>query len=372
MGVGHLDAEALEKPLIDGIEEGLLLVEIAEGGGGVFDGAVEVFEASAEVVPAERAGGQGGNDLLDFLGNDVALDEVGDVEDLPEDAFGEDVLDDHLLDGLDRDVRVERAAAKGAEILEGGDELLVGLALLLDQVFEAGADLGDLVPEFLDRLFPVRHGRGRKLEEELEDIDQLFVVGEVGFIDALGILVKDGAIGLPEEDVLLRVAEAELDLDLLFEVVGGVFGFPDAVVEAVVVEQGTVGFCVGLALALDGVFGDERPIELAGAGFEQLLEGAADGGLVLDAELGEIGQGLVVKGDWFMGWLQLEAGHGHVMLYARTKHKAKAPRGKNSEDGQRPGRENAAEPTVVNSDSFALRAPMCLQAGSLKPSHRRP
>ena len=65
--------------------------------------------------------------------------------------------------------------------------------------------------------------------------------------------------------------------------------------EAVIVEEGAVGFGVGLALASNGVFGNEFPIELAGAVFEELLKGEADGAFVFDAELGELGQRFVVN-----------------------------------------------------------------------------
>jgi hypothetical protein len=86
--VGHLHAEALKEPLIDDVEEGLLLVEVGDGGGGVFDGAVEVLEALAEIVAAEYAGVERRNNLFDLLGNDIALDEIGVGEDFAEDALG--------------------------------------------------------------------------------------------------------------------------------------------------------------------------------------------------------------------------------------------------------------------------------------------
>jgi hypothetical protein len=46
----------------------------------------------------------------------------------------------------------------------------------------------------------------------------------------LVVLVKDGEVGLPEQYVLPRVADGELVFDFLVEVVGGVLGFPEAVV----------------------------------------------------------------------------------------------------------------------------------------------
>ncbi len=49
MRVGHIHAEALKAAFIDGVEERLLLVEIGDGGGGVFNRAVEVFQALANL-----------------------------------------------------------------------------------------------------------------------------------------------------------------------------------------------------------------------------------------------------------------------------------------------------------------------------------
>ena len=67
VGVRHLDGEALEEVLIDGVEEVLLLGEVRDGGGGGLDGDVEAVELLEELVAAEGAAGQGGDDLLDLV-----------------------------------------------------------------------------------------------------------------------------------------------------------------------------------------------------------------------------------------------------------------------------------------------------------------
>ena len=53
----------------------------------------------------------------------------------------------------------------------------------------------------------------------------------------LAILVKHGAVGVPEKDVLFGITDGEFVFDFFFEIVGGVLGFPEAVIEAVVVQQ---------------------------------------------------------------------------------------------------------------------------------------
>ena len=47
-----------------------------------------------------------------------------------------------------------------------------------------------------------------------------------------------------------------------------------------------------------------------GAVFEQFLKGGADGGFVLDAELGEFGERIVIGGNGLVRWLQHERRHG--------------------------------------------------------------
>ena len=65
-----------------------------------------------------------------------------------------------------------------------------------------------------------------------------------------------------------------------------------------------------MAFAFDAVFGNEFPIELAGAMFQQFLKRGADGGFVLDAELLEFGERIVIGGYGLVRWLQRERRHG--------------------------------------------------------------
>ena len=54
--VGHLDTEPLKEAFIYGVEKCLLLVEISDGSGGIFNCAVKMFQAFTEIVPAEHPG----------------------------------------------------------------------------------------------------------------------------------------------------------------------------------------------------------------------------------------------------------------------------------------------------------------------------
>ena len=82
MRVGRLDRVALEETLVDGVEELLLLAEILQRVGGVFDGAVEAVQRLEEVVAIEAQADQGVDDLLNFGGDDVAARELRVVENL--------------------------------------------------------------------------------------------------------------------------------------------------------------------------------------------------------------------------------------------------------------------------------------------------
>ena len=66
--IGHFDREALEKLLVDGVEEALLLRVILDGGGGLLDRAVEAVQGPEKIVAAEVVRGQGLDDLLDLCG----------------------------------------------------------------------------------------------------------------------------------------------------------------------------------------------------------------------------------------------------------------------------------------------------------------
>ncbi len=73
------------------------------------------------------------------------------------------------------------------------------------------------------------------------------------------VLIEDGVAGGLEEDVGEGVALFELLADLYCEVVVGVLGFPDAVDEGEVVDEGSVGAEGLLVGAFELVLFDEVP-----------------------------------------------------------------------------------------------------------------
>ena len=90
-----------------------------------------------------------------------------------------------------------------------------------------------------------------------------------------------------------------------------VLGLPVAVREVEVVDQGAIDDDAFVGARVDGVCGHEGPADLAGAVFEEGLEGGADGGLVGDVEVGEAVEGGVVRVDGLVGGCGVEGGHGN-------------------------------------------------------------
>src|ERR1019366_5003165 len=295
VGVGFLGGEALEEALVHRVHELLLLGVVLRALGGQFDGAVEVVEALEEFVATGLLGGHRVDDLFDFDGDDVAAGEVGGVEDAAEDALGHQMLDEHGLDGFDREVGIDGLAANVVEGVEALDELGVGAALGFDLVFDALGDGGDALLEGGDGLVPFFVVGLAVAEEDLEQFDEVAAVADV-FVQALAdaVLEEDGLLGGLKDDVGLGIAAVELGADFAFEVVVLVFGFPEAARKVERVNHSPVNLDdPGLGL-VDGVFGNERPFELASATAQQGLKGAAHRHLVVDVELPVLAERLVI------------------------------------------------------------------------------
>ena len=111
-----------------------------------------------------------------------------------------------------------------------------------------------------------------------------------------------------EEDVVARVAGGEFALDYGRAVVVFPFGLPGAVGEGKVVDEGAVNDDAFAAAGVEGVLGHKGPAVLAGAVFEECLEGRADGGFVSDAEAGKLVKGCVVGFDGLVGGFEVWGG----------------------------------------------------------------
>ena len=93
-----------------------------------------------------------------------------------------------------------------------------------------------------------------------------------------------------------------------------VLGLPVAEGEVEVVDQGAVNDDAFVDVRVDGVLGNEGPADLAGAVFEEGLEGGADGGLVGEVEVGEAVEGGGVGVYGLVGGCGVEGGHWNLVL----------------------------------------------------------
>ena len=125
---------------------------------------------------------------------------------LAKDAFGEQVLDQHALDGIFGEIGIDGLTAEGVEVVEAADEGGIAAALFVDDLLDGGGEFGDAVGEFGDGLFPLLDVGSFVVEEMVDDLDQVVRVGDVEVGDAGPGLVEDGAVGGLKDDVVAGVA----------------------------------------------------------------------------------------------------------------------------------------------------------------------
>jgi len=87
-------------------------------------------------------------------------------------------------------------------------------------------------------------------KEHTKSLDETLRPGDVIIEDLVGVLPDDDAVGSLEEDVVLGVSGGKLLLDLLVQVVGGVFRFPVAVWELECIHESAVNNNV-MSIAFD-------------------------------------------------------------------------------------------------------------------------
>jgi hypothetical protein len=250
---------------------------------------------------------------LDLGGDDVAARELLVVEDLAEEPFGQQVLHQHLIDGVAAEVGVEGGLAHGEEVVKSGLKRRILLVGLLDLGVESLGQFGDALLELLDGLLEAFDVRLGVAVEVVEEVGDLLGVGQVEAVAFAAVLDEHGPAGVLKDDVAARVALLELLADLGVEVVVGVLGLPVAARQAELVAQGAVG---GDALAADlhVQLGDERPsLDFLGRVGEQPLERGFQGALMLDPLAAVCLEGGVVLLNGFVARLEAcVSGHGRV------------------------------------------------------------
>ena len=122
-------------------------------------------------------------------------------------------------------------------------------------------------------------------------------------------MVEDGRGCVFEDRVGKGIAEGDLLADFLVELVGGVFGFPVAVVEVELVAECAVGADLFAADA-GGELRDEVPVGFFAGIAEQVSKGGAGGPFVDYFMLGIAAEFFVVALDFLVRWFEL-VGEGH-------------------------------------------------------------
>ena len=206
------------------------------------------------------------------------------------------MLHQHALDRFFRKIGIDGLTAKGVEVVEAANEGRIPAAFFINSLLDGSGQLWNALGEIRNRVLPLLNVRSLVVEELVDDMDEGVGAGDVLVEDACPALVKNGALGSLENNVVARVALVELELDLLGKIVPFVFGFPIAVRQVVEIDERSVHDDGRAAGTLDPVLRDKRQLRLCSAsGFrQQFLERAADGSLMIDVELAVLVKRLVV------------------------------------------------------------------------------
>src|SRR5271167_355076 len=92
-----------------------------------FNSNIEAVKVLEELVAVEGTACECLDYLLDLSSDDIAIYEVGVVENGTEKALSEEVLNEHFVDDFCADLRVKRCAAEFGKRIESRNELLIEL-----------------------------------------------------------------------------------------------------------------------------------------------------------------------------------------------------------------------------------------------------
>src|SRR5438445_11583143 len=198
VGIGFFGRVSLEEALIDFVKEGLLLRKIGGFLGAALDGAIEAFKVAKEIITVQRSLGQFGDHFFNFGGNHVAASEIRIIENVAEDTFGEQMLHQHALDRLLRQVGIDGLLAECVEIFEAADESRIAFLLLVNSLGNGGGEFRNALGEITDSFFPLLDVGSLVIKELVDDGNQGFGAGNVLVGNARTTLIKDGALGVLE------------------------------------------------------------------------------------------------------------------------------------------------------------------------------
>jgi len=174
------------------------------------------------------------------------------------------------------------------------DEGRTMFPLCVDDLLDRGGEFRNALEELADSLFPLLDVWGFVVEKMIDKLSKIFGFGDIFVGDASPGLVEHGALGCLEDDVVGGVTSSELGLDFAVEIVFFVLRLPVAMSQVKCVEQRAV-YNDAFFGSLDRELRNEGEMELSSAVGEELGEGVADLGFVVEVRLSDlIESGLVV------------------------------------------------------------------------------
>lgn len=269
--IGGLGVIDLVEVLVNDLQEGLLFVVARDLAGGAADRGVVGLERLQGLVLGV-AGEEGMLQLVQLARDVVVLVVIGAGEHQCEDFLGEDVLDQDLAHVGFAERRVDRFLRLLQELVGGGPEARVVRIGLLDHAAQRIAHRRQVDLELFDRLAEFRDLRALVAEEQLQQALQLVDVVHRATDHFPAVLDQHRLARIFEDDVVLRIAALELQLDLGVEVVALVLGFPVAEWQAQAVQQRAVHVAAFPGGRFDFVFGNEGEVVRAAPVLQQILE----------------------------------------------------------------------------------------------------
>ena len=196
---------------------------------------------------------------LHLGGDHVPLREIRVVEDLANQPLGEKMLNEHLINGLTTDVRVEGLLTDGEKVVKGRLKLFVTFVGFRNFFVQAACKLGNAVLELQDRLLKpldIRLCIGIEIVQQVAESLRLCQLDSQHCFPAL---VEYGPPRVLEDRVDERIAFLDLLSDFNVQVVVSILRFPIASRQFEVVPERSVGED-GLSVEFQLLFWDEHPV----------------------------------------------------------------------------------------------------------------
>jgi len=181
--------------------------------------------------------------------------------------------------------------------------------LRFNQFRQRRAELRQLLLKIRDGLFPLFVSGRLIFKKELERFNELLRVVQIRVENLFVVLPENGARRRLKQNVVSRVSGGKLLLNFLRQILAFVFRFPLAVRQSEFVNERAVHTQRVFLRALNRPFGNELPIKLIAASFEQSLKSRAHRSFMLDVDRFELFERLVIFRDGFVRGFQLQFVH---------------------------------------------------------------